>query len=462
MFSLLENWGAERSPALAAPIGLLAGFACGAGPAGWLAPLYALGFVAWRGRRQALRPLAVVALSALAAAGPALWTLHAEARNLRSPALTEILDAPEAALHATILGGAVEGLAGPLFLLAPVALLAWRTAAGKRALLAAVLFALPYAVRLETRFLIPALPFVSLAMGLGLANTRVLLPLLAGAHLILAWPPITALYCEPSAWRIRSVSPGPALYQRSRENYLARYLPGYTLARAAGAQASVRGKVLAVTSLAPSYTPLDVVQSEALAQMLSAAVTPQLRPTRLLRFRFPQRVVRGIRVTSSEPWTVHELRLFDGSRELARAPQWRLRARPDTRDVQLAFDNNPVTLWTGERLEIDCGGPVVLESVLLETRPAQGGASLLVEIFDEVGEWQLVPDLPEQTDLLRPPGLRRLAALELQLRGIRYIAVDGSDSLGRDLAEKPRWWQVEEIAREGNLRLYRFLPRSYK
>lgn len=93
MFGLLEKWDVERSPGDAVPIGLLAGFACGAGPAGWFAPLYALGFIAWRGRRSARRALAVAALCALAAAAPALWALRAETQNLKSPALAEILNA---------------------------------------------------------------------------------------------------------------------------------------------------------------------------------------------------------------------------------------------------------------------------------------------------------------------------------------------------------------------------------
>lgn len=279
MFAMLEKWDAERSPGDAVPIGLLAGFACGAGPAGWFAPLYALGFIAWRGRRPAKRALAVTALCALAAAAPALWTLRAETQNLKSPALAEILNAPEAALNSAILGGAVEGLAGPLFLLAPIALFAWRGALGRRALIAAALFSLPYAARLETRFLIPALPFVSLAMGLALANTRVLMPLLAVAHVILAWPPIMARYADPTAWRIENVSLGPALHRRAKANYLARYLPGYTLGQALDARRlPTSGMVLAVVPLPYSHTVHQVISSEPLVQMLRSAGSPDLFP----------------------------------------------------------------------------------------------------------------------------------------------------------------------------------------
>lgn len=167
-------------------------------------------------------------------------------------------------------------------------------------------------------------------------------------------------------------------------------------------------------------------------------------------------------MTASAPWRVHELRLFDGGREIARSPQWRLRARPDTRDVQLAFDNNPVTLWTGECIEAAFGGPLTVDSVVLESPPTQSGVDLRMEIVDDSETWQPIPDLPAQTDVLRVPGLRSLAARELQARRIDYVAVDGSTPLGRDLFEKRRSWGIEEIASEGSLRLYRLLPRSYR
>jgi hypothetical protein len=462
VFSLLEKWDTERTLSIAAPIGLLAGFACGAGPAGWIAPLYALGFMAWRGRRQAWRLLAATALCALSTAAPALWTLHTSPPAPPPPALAGVLNAPEAALHVTILGGAVEGFVGPLFLLAPFALLAARTQRGRRVLIAAALIALPFSVRPETRFLIPALPFVSFALGLALVNTRVLLPLLAVAQVVLAWPQIAALYGDPSAWRTKVLSVGPALYQDSRERYLASHLPGYALARSLDARALPPGKVLAVAPLPSAYTAREVLVSAPLVQMLRTAAVPELRPTGRERFSFPRRQVRAVRATSSVPWTCAELRLLDGGRELARSTQWRLRARPDTAGVQFAFDNNPVTSWSGERIEVNLGAPVAFDAVLLETPTAQTGAGLMVEVLDESGQWQLIPDQPKFTDVLFQPGLRRMATLELQARGVVYLAVEKYDPLGSDLYGNARSWAVEEVADESDVRLYRLLPRSYK
>ncbi len=53
-------------------------------------------------------------------------------------------------------------------------------------------------------------------------------------------------------------------------------------------------------------------------------------------------------------------------------------------------------------------------------------------------------------------------ALELQALGVVYLAVEKYDPLGSDLYGNARLWAIEQVAEEGNLRLYRLLPRSYK
>ena len=83
----------------------------------------------------------------------------------------------------TIHGGLSRGLLGPVFLLAPLALLSLKTAHGTRLLAAAVIFALVWPANVDTRFLIPAAPFLALALGLALAPVRWAIPLvLLGAR----------------------------------------------------------------------------------------------------------------------------------------------------------------------------------------------------------------------------------------------------------------------------------------
>ena len=60
---------------------------------------------------------------------------------------------------------------------------------------------------------------------------------------------------------------------------------------------------------------------------------PEHAPVRRLRFAFPEQMAAGIRVvqTNTAPgsWTIHEVRAFDGPRELSRAG-WRATAQPYT------------------------------------------------------------------------------------------------------------------------------------
>ena len=74
----------------------------------------------------------------------------------------------EAPLELTVDGGKLGGMLGPAFLLAPLGLLAWRLPVGKALLTAALVSALPWWANAGTRFLIPALVFISLAMGMAL------------------------------------------------------------------------------------------------------------------------------------------------------------------------------------------------------------------------------------------------------------------------------------------------------
>src|SRR5207237_9356327 len=75
----------------------------------------------------------------------------------------------EIPLEVTVRGGALCGFLGPIFLLSPLALLALRLPQGRTLLLAALVFLIPYTANIGTRFLIPALPFVTLAMGLAVS-----------------------------------------------------------------------------------------------------------------------------------------------------------------------------------------------------------------------------------------------------------------------------------------------------
>src|SRR5262249_11087284 len=62
-------------------------------------------------------------------------------------------------------GRGTTGTIGPIFLLAPVALLALRQPIARRLLAAAAVFAIPACFNSGSRFLIPSLPFLALTLG---------------------------------------------------------------------------------------------------------------------------------------------------------------------------------------------------------------------------------------------------------------------------------------------------------
>ena len=135
----------------------------------------------------------------------------------------------EIPLQLTLRSGFDGGVFGPVFLLAPLGLLALRMRSGRRLLLAALVFALPAYLNTGTRFLIPSTPFLALAMGIGLADIPAALPILALFHAFVCWPPVLSTYCDSWNWRISSFPGRVALRLDPVEPFILKNLPDYAL-----------------------------------------------------------------------------------------------------------------------------------------------------------------------------------------------------------------------------------------
>ena len=369
--------------------------------------------------------------------------------------------------------GELNGILGPLFLLAPVALVALRWRAGRHLLLAALVFAIPYPANIGTRFLIPALPFVSMAMALVLMRIRGLAPALVLAHAILSWPSVLGVYARKFDWHWERIPIRPALRISSEDEYLGRYVHGYGMARLIERVVSPGEKVLTFSPLPDAYTPRDIlVVYQAASNSVSgdiqwAPLVPQYAPIRRLLFRFPEQNLRRIRVVQTasgapESWSVTEMRLLHRARELPREASWRLRAKPNPSEVQLAFDNSPVTRWRtilhlfeGMFLEVDLTNSQVLDSVLLECSRDQPGIKLKLEGADASGHWKTLGESPEESLSPPLPGLRHLAAEEMKRRGIDYIVVFTADFYADDYQRNRLFWNMELAGESGGARLYR-------
>ncbi|MFB3829013.1 MAG: glycosyltransferase family 39 protein [Bryobacteraceae bacterium] len=500
VFYLLQIWDQDRRPRLLAAIGLVAGFGYAVKYTAFTAVPYAVAFVAWktwRKREPWMRAAATVGACALVSILPWMAKNWVYTRNPFSPFANALFPNPfvspgfEAGYRQFLLlyeltsrwqiplavttQGHLSGLLGPLFLLAPVALAVLRWRAGRQLLLAAAVFGSTYFGNIGARFLIPAAPFLALAMALAFVKVRGLAPALALLHALLSWPDVIPRYASPVAWRLAKAPYREALRIKPEEGYLLSNLGNYAITRLIERSTPPGAKILTFTPAADAYTMRDIVtvyQSTWGRYAGDVALMPLVadyQPTLRLRFRFAPRRLRSVRVVQTargEPdfWSVGELRVFHGGGELPRAPQWRARAWPNPWFVQNAFDNSPVTRWTTEEtlrpgmyLELDFGRPCELDAVLLEAAHDQYKIRLKLEGQDAAGRWSLLAAEPESSD--GPPmlGMRRLAAEELKRLGFSYVLAYDSDFIAKDLRASPDLWGMEIVGRAGDGTLYRIL-----
>jgi hypothetical protein len=367
-------------------------------------------------------------------------------------------------------GGLVPGILGPAFLLAPLALLSLRHSQGRRLLAAAALFSIPAFLNTGSRFLIPSAPFVALAMGLALANSWGILPLVALFQALVCWPSVLAMYSDPYSWRLRSIPIRAALRKDLEAEFLLRHIPDYALKSVIEQATSPTDKIFSFASRATGYIDREIVVGYEsnlgnMAQDILWTASGALRPPLdRQRFRFSSVTTRGIRIVqqtaSDADWSLAEVRLFSGGRELPRSHEWRLIAWPNAPEVELAFDGNLVTRWSTwqpmsskDRVEVDFGQPRTIDAVLLEDSVA-GAAQVSVEVLGESGQWTPVQAQPE-VSVAEPADLRRSATRELKLLGIGYLLINDSDLGMENLNHHSNDWGITQLAEANGIHFYR-------
>jgi Dolichyl-phosphate-mannose-protein mannosyltransferase len=498
LFYLLQIWDDNRDPKMLVPIGLMAGFAYEVKYTAIVAVPYAVGFVAWkvwRERKPVLRPVLVVSLIAVSCLLPWMLKNWIEVANPVSPLANSIFPNPyvhisfeegwrtylstynlasrsQIPLQVTVQGDHVEGFLGPLFLLAPLALLALRLRPGRQLLLAAAIFGAAYFSNIGTRFLIPVVPFVALALALAVADIPWLLPTLVVAHCITCWPAIYNLYSSPGAFRIENV-PVKAALRREREDAYLSQDPEYAAARMIGGIVPPTEPIFAISQGGQSYLQRDLLigyesaSNEVLQDILWTPVIRDFQPTRIFKFDFAPRQLRKLRVvqTASLPdnqWSVAELRVFNGLAELPRDSAWRLTAHPNPWEVQLAFDNSPVTRWRswqpaapGMYIEVDFGRLQSATAVTVESSNDIGAAKMKLEGMGADGASVTLSDHPVESKQPIRASLRLAATAELKARGIHYLAIKPDNPGANDLRRYPAYWGLTLAGTSGDVRLFR-------
>ena len=493
VFYLVQLWDEERTTGLLITIGLVAGFGYAAKYTAGLAIPYAAGYVLWRTRT--LKPALLVSACSLVLVVPwmvknALWAGNPFAPMfnqffpnpyvrimferywtwyLRHYYLTSLWSVP---LEILVRGERLCGFLGPVFFFAPLCLFGLRTREGRRALAAGALFTVPYFFNIGTRFLIPALPFYAFTFALVLSDMRLLLGAAVVLHAILSWPSVAVHYTDVHPWILGRIPFRQALRLETEDSWLWRKQPEYKVVKLFDKEVPPNARVLSMTGLPESYIRSDVLVNyqsaagERLADMFFGAFTADYQPRSAEWVRFAPRSVQKIRVYQTRAWkmewTIAEMRLFSGGRELRRGPEWRLTANPYPWDIQLAFDNSPVTRWRcgeptrpGMWVEVDFGRPQMVDAVELESPTDSGHRDLRVEGADANDHWTVLSST-RTIEWLNPPQFMGKAAMrEMKWRGIDYLFLREGDYGYPEVAENPAAWGLTEVGSANKGHLYR-------
>jgi hypothetical protein len=508
LFCLLQLWDAERSTRLLILIGLVAGFGYAVKYTACLGVLYAIGFVAWKSRGAGpwpavsqdapsawAPPWAIVSACAAVMVLPWMIKNWLWVQNPLSPFFNNIFPNPyvtssfesgfrlDMATYglpscwmipwAVTTSGRLAGVLGPVFLLAPIALLSLRRREGRQLLLAAAVFGATYFGNIGARFLIAPLPFVALAMMLALGNGafgRTAALLLALLHAAISWPPVILKYAAPGVWAIGKKIPfREALRLKPPQDYLQARLVNFGIDQMIERRTAPGSTVFSYQAIPEAYTARRIlIDYESAGNhtgglTLWTAFSAAWRPTLQVRFTFAAQPLRAIRVVQSTSgrgeWRIHELRAFDGAAPIP-WNRWHATANPCPWGIESAFDNNLVTFWKcGDKLrpgmyvEVDFNGLPAADSVLIETAPNQPDMRLRLMGQDPAGQWKALAGEPEISSA-DSPELRRAAVQELKRRGIGYVLLFDADVAAADFRRNAALWGVREVGQSDGARLY--------
>jgi hypothetical protein len=349
-------------------------------------------------------------------------------------------------LQLTVHGDALQGLLGPLWLAAPIGLLALRTHHGRILWLAAILAGAPWILNIGTRFLMPALPFLALALMVSLP--RALLLSFVFTHAILSWPYIIPRYAAKGAWALGMTQPGP-------ERALARLIETNTPAVA---------RILDLANAPAAITPRNLINAWQTAQ--GDRLVRSLTPPTLIEWRteLPTQSFSAIRARFASdqpgPIAIHEIELPGLTPDIL----WTIRAWPNIWESPLALDGNLASSWAtwqplrkGMFYEVDFSSTQRLTEIAVIAANSARTAKLELWGRDK-GTWRAIP-IPQRPANRAPLNLRRSAMRYLRREGITHILApidtDAFGQIGVAMRANPADWNLEIIAELGNVALYR-------
>jgi uncharacterized membrane protein YhaH (DUF805 family) len=373
--------------------------------------------------------------------------------------------------------GSTQGVVGPLILAAPLALVALRKPAGRLLVAATLLLLAPVAFNVGTRFLMPALPF--LALALAIAIPRPALIALTVLQAIICFPPIIVKLEQPQAWALRGFPWRAALRLQSESDYL-KANGDYIVATFLESHTTPQDRVFALNGMSKLFTTRDVLEywHSNRAVRYTAALQSAFANTLMVQARanWKPALLTGIRFTSTadypREWIIFEARLYSPGGFIYASPQWNFAASPNLSDAPSAFDGNRTTAWTsrspqrrGMYLEARFHHPQLLDSAVFLIAANAPQPGFIVEGRNaSTGKWQLLLDrfnarvIPNQD-------LRQEAVHALKLAGFTTISVytsgDGLGAIGRDMVKHPWQWNLADLGSYGDFHLMRIEPPEY-
>ncbi len=495
-FYWLELWDEHRDKMALIPVGLVAGFGYAIKYTAFLLVLFALGFVAIRARR--LKPLVTVVLFSALMIAPWMLKNWMVVQNPIAPFGNTIFRNPyfhpiaemdysqvmrdydvqnkrTLPLEVTIRGGKTQGILGLTFLLSPIALLALRFRTGRRLLLLGLFMGLPFYANIGTRFLIPPLPFVSMAMALAIGSPALLTAVML-FHAFSSWPSEIHRYSDQYVWALEDAPVLAALRLVPQDHYLRDKSEGYRAARLVEANVPKGERILGTAGVTYAYCNRDFLVSyqaalnQTLSDMLNIGWVLDFQPTVIEIFKFPEHTATRFRLLQTGSvdfkeiqWGVHEMRFFHQGVEIPRQSDWRLRAWPNPWDVQYAFDGSLATRWRtwetvkpGDYLDVDFGRNEPVDEIRLDTAADCTASHLEVQAMDANGQWRTLNQSPDYVASDHSKYSLRLAATyEMKQHGLHYLLIGEDFSGASDFQDDPEAWGLTPVVSGEGIQLYK-------
>jgi hypothetical protein len=370
-------------------------------------------------------------------------------------------------------GDRFSGTFGPLLFLLPLSLLAWRSRAGRICLVAAFILALPWWSNSGARFLMPAIAFGWLALGLALPPRAAWAAFCLQA--VLCWPQLLNAFQPAWTFRLHEFPLAASLRIEPEADYLASHTRQYAAARMIEAHTPPGARIFSFTAVANAYLDRDVrvfwqsAEADRLDDMFHLCASAPTDYFYTWRFAFSARPLRGVqfRIPTANPyeWDVDEARFESNGEPVAPTPAWALHAKPNLWEAPLAFDGLNLTRWRtwepvrrGMFVEVDFDRPYTVDAAVLLSHAPAVGVSVDCWGLDPDFHWAKLPT-PGVPTLRKPEVWRFPLARVLKHAGYRFVLAQLGDSgngpVGQKILADPLQWNLTLEGQSQDTALFR-------